>query len=213
MKRRIEFTLNEAQLSRLIKKMVREAEEEMEDDMPIIKKRRNKFDIEGAAKEVSRLFAKTTAKDLDKDEIEDLTRMARKLDVAEIIDNLKDSQNDELDTKEEKASEKIEDMLGELSESYLFEGKFDRIKSILSRVAIFGGLSLLGTGGLAFVSQIPGHVDFDFLDRVYDIVQSFGCSRYCGPYSFYIAVLGVLMYFKGRATKDAIEDIDENYYY
>ena len=169
MKRKIEFTLNEAQLSRLIKKMVREAEEEMEDDMPMNKKSkkgRSRFDIEGAAEAVSKLFARTAAKDMDEDEIKDLARMARKLDVDEIIDNLKDSQNDELDRKEEMASDKIEDMLSDLSESYLFEGKFDRIKSILSRVAIFGGLALLGTGGLAFVSQIPGHVDFDFLDRV-----------------------------------------------
>ena len=58
MKRRIEFTLNEAQLSRLIKKMVREAKDEMEDEMSMkmdFKDRGGYFDIMGAAKEVSKL--------------------------------------------------------------------------------------------------------------------------------------------------------------
>jgi len=64
---------------------------------------------------------------------------------------------------------------------------------------------------------------FDYLDRVYDMVQSLGCSRYCGPYAFYIAVLGVIMYFKGRSVRDlsreenlkskrSMDDLEEGYY-
>jgi hypothetical protein len=225
MKRRIEFTLNEAQLSQLIKKMVREAKDEMEDEMSMkmdFKDRGGYFDIMGAAKKVSKLFGEMIAPEMDDDELSDLSRMASRINIDRVVDELENSVDEELSDREEKASEKIEDIIGVVSESYLFEGKFDRIKSIIARANIFGGVGLLGVAGLAFISQIPGHVDFEFLDNVYDIVQSFGCSRYCGPFAFYIAVLGVIMYFKGRASKDYLEDekasrrrggMDERYFY
>jgi hypothetical protein len=225
MKRRIEFTLNEAQLSRLIKKMVREAKDEMEDEMSMkmdFKDRGGYFDIMGAAKEVSKLFGEMIAPEMDDDELSDLSRMASRINIDRVVDELENSVDEELSDREEKASEKIEDIIGVVSESYLFEGKFDRIKSIIARANIFGGVGLLGVAGLAFISQIPGHVDFKFLDMVYDIVQSSGCSRHCGPFAFYIAVLGVIMYFKGRASKDYLESkrssgrkngMDERYFY
>jgi len=224
MKRRIEFTLNEAQLSRLIKKMVREAKDEMEDEMSMkmdFKDRGGYFDIMGAAKEVSKLFGEMIAPEMDDDELSDLSRMASRINIDRVVDELENSVDEELSDREEKASEKIEDIIGVVSESYLFEGKFDRIKSIIARANIFGGVGLLGVAGLAFISQIPGHVDFKFLDMVYDIVQSSGCSRHCGPFAFYIAVLGVIMYFKGISSKDFLKDkkasrrggMDERYFY
>ena len=225
MKRRIEFTLNESQLSQLIKKMVREAKDEMEDEMSMkmdFKDRGGYFDIMGAAKEVSKLFGEMIAPEMDDDELSDLSRMASRINIDRVVGELENSVDEELSDREEKASEKIEDIIGVVSESYLFEGKFDRIKSIIARANIFGGVGLLGVAGLAFISQIPGHVDFKFLDMVYDIVQSSGCSRHCGPFAFYIAVLGVIMYFKGRASKDYLESkrssgrkngMDERYFY
>jgi hypothetical protein len=225
MKRRIEFTLNEAQLSQLIKKMVREAKDEMEDEMSIKMDFEDKggyFDIMGAAKKVSKLFGEMIAPEMDDDELSDLSRMASRINIDRVVGELENSVDEELSDREEKASEKIEDIIGVVSESYLFEGKFDRIKSIIARANIFGGVGLLGVAGLAFISQIPGHVDFKFLDMVYDIVQSSGCSRHCGPFAFYIAVLGVIMYFKGRASKDYLESkrssgrkngMDERYFY
>jgi len=224
MKRRIEFTLNEAQLSQLIKKMVREAKDEMEDEMSMkmdFKDRGGYFDIMGAAKKVSKLFGEMIAPEMDDDELSDLSRMASRINIDRVVNELENSVDEELSDREEKASEKIEDIIGVVSESYLFEGKFDRIKSIIARANIFGGVGLLGVAGLAFISQIPGHVDFKFLDMVYDIVQSSGCSRYCGPFAFYIAVLGVIMYFKGISSKDFLKDkkasrrggMDERYFY
>ncbi len=225
MKRRIEFTLNEAQLSQLIKKMVREAKDEMEDEMSMKMDFEDKggyFDIMGAAKKVSKLFGEMIAPEMDDDELSDLSRMASRINIDRVVGELENSVDEELSDREEKASEKIEDIIGVVSESYLFEGKFDRIKSIIARANIFGGVGLLGVAGLAFISQIPGHVDFKFLDMVYDIVQSSGCSRHCGPFAFYIAVLGVIMYFKGRASKDYLESkrssgrkngMDERYFY
>lgn len=225
MKRRIEFTLNEAQLSQLIKKMVREAKDEMEDEMSMKMDFEDKggyFDIMGAAKKVSKLFGDMIAPEMDEDELRDLSRMASRINIDRVVGELENSVDEELSDREEKASEKIEDIIGVVSESYLFEGKFDRIKSIIARANIFGGVGLLGVAGLAFISQIPGHVDFKFLDMVYDIVQSSGCSRHCGPFAFYIAVLGVIMYFKGRASKDYLESkrssgrkngMDERYFY
>jgi len=75
--------------------------------------------------------------------------------------------------------------------------------------------------GTAFVSMIPGYIDFEFLTRVHEMVESIGCSRYCGPLSFFVACLGVAMFFHGMSRKHFLDsemsnqgdDIDENYYY
>jgi len=214
--------LTESELTRLIKTIVEDTKEKM--DMDFDMPDRGGFDVMSAVRKASKMFEREFAQELSDREMRKLEGLANKIDTERVMSKLERSQGEELDDREENASDKIEDIITQVSESYLTEGKFDRIKSILARVGIFGGLGLMTVSGLAFVSQIPGHVDFEYLDRIYDMVQSLGCNRYCGPYAFYIAVLGVLMYFQGRATKDYLEtenprrkrdmdDLEEGYYY
>jgi hypothetical protein len=221
--RRIEFTVNEQQLTRLIKQMVREAKDEMEVDIDLDMKRRGgRFDILAAVKKAAKIFEREFAVDMSDEDLEELEDSSSRINIGRAINKLENESGDEGSSKEEMASDKIEDLLSEgLYESYLTEDKFDRIKSIIARVNMFGGLSILGLGGLSFVSMIPGYVDFEFLLKVHEMVETTGCSKYCGPLSFFIACLGVAMFFHGMVRKDSMEpekprrggDLDERYYY
>lgn len=221
--RRIEFKVNEQQLTRLIKQMVREAKDEMEMDIDLDMKRRGgRFDILAAVKNAAKIFEREFSVDMSDEDLEELEEASSRINIDRAINKLESKSGDEGSSKEEMASDKIEDLLGEgLYESYLTEDKFDRIKSIIARANMFGGLAILGLGGLSFVSMIPGYVDFEFLLKVHEMVETTGCSRYCGPLSFFIACLGVAMFFHGMVRKDSMEpekprrggDLDERYYY
>ena len=222
--RRIEFTVNEQQLTRLIKQMVREAKDEMEMDIDLNMKRRgNRFDLKRAVEMAAKIFERDFAVDMSDKDLEELEDASADLDINRAIEKL-ENKSEDVSPKGEDASDKIDDMLGDISESFLNEGKFDRIKSIIARANIFGGLGVIGTAGTAFVSMIPGYVDFEFLTKVHDMVESVGCSRYCGPLSFFVACLGVAMFFHGMSRKDYLdseiarkrggdEEVDESYYY
>ena len=224
--RRIEFTVNEQQLTRLIKQMVREAKDEMEVDIDLDMKRRGgRFDILAAVKKAAKIFEREFAVDMSDEDLEELEDASSRINIGRAINKLENESGDEGSSKVEMASDKIEDLLSEgLYESYLTEDKFDRIKSIIARVNMFGGLSILGLGGLSFVSMIPGYVDFEFLLKVHEMVETTGCSKYCGPLSFFIACLGVAMFFHGMVRKDNLdaemsrnkgrdEEMGESYYY
>jgi len=219
--RRIEFTVNEQQLTKLIKQMVREAKDEMEMDVKLDMKRRgNRFDLKRAVEMAAKLFEREFAQDMSDEDLEELEDASAKIDVERSIEKL-ESRSEDVSPKGEDASDKIDDMLGDISESFLNEGKFDRIKSIIARANIFGGLGVIGVAGTAFVSMIPGYIDFEFLTKVHDMVESIGCTRYCGPLSFFVACLGVAMFFHGMSRKHFLDsemskkgdDIDETYYY
>jgi len=219
--RRIEFTVNEQQLTKLIKQMVREAKDEMEMDVKLDMKRRgNRFDLKRAVEMAAKLFEREFAQDMSDKDLEELEDASAKIDVERSIEKL-ESRSEDVSPKGEDASDKIDDMLGDISESFLNEGKFDRIKSIIARANIFGGLGVIGVAGTAFVSMIPGYIDFEFLTRVHEMVESIGCTRYCGPLSFFVACLGVAMFFHGMSRKHFLDsemskkgdDIDETYYY
>ena len=224
--RRIEFTVNEQQLTKLIKQMVREAKDEMEMGIDLDMKRRgNRFDLKRAVEMAAKIFERDFAVDMSDEDLQELEDASSRINIDRAISKLESKSDDEGSSKEEIATDKIEDLIGEgLYESYLTEDKFDRIKSIIARANIFGGLGVIGTAGTAFISMIPGYVDFEFLTKVHDMVESTGCSRYCGPLSFFIACLGVAMFFHGMSRKDYLdseiarkrggdEEVDESYYY
>jgi hypothetical protein len=154
--------LTESELTRLIKTIVEDTKEKM--DMDFEMPDRGGIDVMSAVRKASKMFEREFAEELSDREMMKLERLADKIDVERVMSKLERSQGEDLDDREEKASDKIEDIIKQVSESYLTEGKFDRIKSILARAGIFGGLGLMTVSGLAFVSQIPGHVDFEYLD-------------------------------------------------
>lgn len=98
--------------------------------------------------------------------------------------------------------QQIEDEESELNESYfLNEGIMDRVERFMARY----GLGLSGTMGvsglLAFLSEIPGWIDFDFLTRVHEIVEMSGLGRYSGPVSFLVFALGIVGAIWSLASK------------
>ena len=186
--------------------------------------RRKGFSIMDAVQKAAEIFERDFADNLDDETMSELERKTARINVDRAVSKLENSSEEELTSREEMASEKIDDMLGDISESFLSEGKFDRIKSIIARANIFGGLGVIGAAGTAFVSMLPGYVDFEFLLRVHEMVETTGCSRYCGPLSFFIACLGVAMFFHGMVRKDNLdaemsrnkgrdEEMGESYYY
>ena len=212
--------LTESELTRLIKRIVEDTERgAMEMERPMT--RRKGFSIMDAVQKAAEIFERDFADNLDDETMSELERKTARINVDRAVSKLENSSEEELTSREEMASEKIDDMLGDISESFLSEGKFDRIKSIIARANIFGGLGVIGAAGTAFVSMLPGYVDFEFLLRVHEMVETTGCSRYCGPLSFFIACLGVAMFFHGMVRKDSMEpekprkgdDLDERYYY
>lgn len=215
--------LTESELTRLIKRIVEDTEKgAMEMERPM--RRRRGFSIMDAVQQAAEIFERDFADNLDDETMSELERKTARINVDRAVSKLENSSEEELSSREEMASEKIDDMLGDISESFLSEGKFDRIKSIIARANIFGGLGVIGAAGTAFVSMIPGYVDFEFLLKVHEMVETTGCSRYCGPLSFFIACLGVAMFFHGMVRKDNLdaemsrnkgrdEEMGESYYY
>ena len=216
--------LTESELTRLIKRIVEDTERgAMEMERPMT--RRKGFSIMDAVQKAAEIFERDFADNLDEETMSELESKTSRINLDRAISKLERNSEDELSGREEMASEKINDMLGDISESFLSEGKFDRIKSIIARANIFGGLGVIGAAGTAFVSMLPGYVDFEFLLRVHEMVETTGCSRYCGPLSFFIACLGVAMLFHGMSRKDYLdaemsrnkggeeEEMGESYFY
>jgi hypothetical protein len=101
----------------------------------------------------------------------------------------------------------MEDEESELNESYfLNEGIMDRVERFMARY----GLGLSGTlgisGFLAFLSEIPGWIDFDFLTKVHEIVEMTGLGNYAGPVSFLVFALGVIGAIWSLASKHGREE-------
>ena len=215
--------LTESELTRLIKRIVEDTERgAMEMERPMT--RRKGFSIMDAVQKAAEIFERDFADNLDDETMSELERKTARINVDRAVSKLENSSEEELTSREEMASEKINDMLGDISESFLSEGKFDRIKSIIARANIFGGLGVIGAAGTAFVSMLPGYVDFEFLLRVHEMVETTGCSRFCGTLSFFIACLGVAMFFHGMVRKDNLdaemsrnkgrdEEMGESYFY
>jgi hypothetical protein len=215
--------LTESELTRLIKRIVEDTEMgAMEMERPMA--RRKGFSIMDAVQKAAEIFERDFADNLDEETMSELESKTSRINVDRAISKLERNKEEELSGREEMASEKIDDMLGDISESFLSEGKFDRIKSIIARANIFGGLGIIGAAGTAFVSMLPGYVDFEFLLRVHEMVETTGCTRYCGPLSFFIACLGVAMFFHGMSRKDYLdaemsrnkggdEEMGESYFY
>jgi hypothetical protein len=187
--------LTESEFHTLIRRIVKETQEEMMnqemeegffgDMADKVRGFGNKFSkaVEMAKEEAMEFFEQLTPKQLStvKMKIQDLN----------------------LEPVVEKISQ-MEDEESELNESYfLNEGIMDRVEKFMARY----GLGLSGTlgisGFLAFLSEIPGWIDSDFLTRVHEIVEMAGLGRYSGPVSFLVLALGVIGAVWSLASKDS----------
>jgi hypothetical protein len=61
---------------------------------------------------------------------------------------------------------------------------------------------MLGGGFMAFVSEIPGYIDSEFLTAVNQMVEDkYGCGNFCGPLSVLVMILGIAMALGSRAMR------------
>ena len=186
--------LTESEFHTLIRRIVKETQEDMMnqemeegffgDMVDKVKGLGEKFTkaVEMAKEEAMEFF-----EDLSPRQLSTVKMKIRDLDLGPVVDKVQE----------------IEDEESELNESYfLNEGIMDRVERFMARY----GLGLSGTMGvaglLAFLSEIPGWIDFDFLTRVHEIIEMSGLGRYAGPVSFLVFALGIIGAVWSLASRD-----------
>ena len=143
MKRKIRLT--ESEFHSLVRRLVRETQEEMEmpDDMRMSDNKETDYDPR-VIRRIARFF-KQKLKNFDDEEIEDLKDLV-------------------LDPETEN-----------LAEMFLREDISDRRKSFKEKAMIRGGIGMMGAGMLGMVSQAMGYTDAgDLMIQVHDVVKSMG---------------------------------------
>ncbi len=203
--RRIRLT--ESELTNLIRRIVEDTENvdntgiELMMDEP---KREGKGMswIMSAAREVADMFKSEVLPNLSNEEVKGLERMASRFDAKDALRNLKMYVNTE---EGEEALSKAEEMMDDslvMTEGVLTEGISNRVIKALSRLGVFAGLGMLGGGFMAFVSEIPGYIDSEFLTAVNQMVEDkYGCGNFCGPLSVLVMILGIAMALGSRAMR------------
>ena len=202
--------LTESELTSLIRRIVEDTNDEMdmidvqsdvEMDEPI-RQRGGMGWIMSAAKEVADMFKREVLPTLSDEEVEDLERLASRVDARSALMNLKSYVNSE---EGEDALSQAEDMMDDslmVSEGVITEGISKRVMKALSRLGVFTGLGMLGAGFTGFVSMIPGYIDSSFLTSVNGMIQDkYGCGKFCGPLSVLIMILGIAMALGSRAMR------------
>lgn len=202
--------LTESELTSLIRRIVEDTNDEMEmidvqSDVEMdepIRQRGGMGWIMSAAKEVADMFKREVLPTLSDEEVEDLERLASRVDARSALMNLKSYVNSE---EGEDALSQAEDMMDDslmVTEGVITEGISKRVVKALSRLGVFSGLGMLGAGFTGFVSMIPGYIDSSFLTSVNGMIQDkYGCGKFCGPLSVLIMILGIAMALGSRAMR------------
>jgi len=187
--------LTESEFHSLVRRLVKEAQVEMNNPEmeegfvgDMISNMGAKFGkaVEMAKQEAMKFFSQLSPTQLStvKMKIQDLDLAP----VAEKVQQMEDEESEE----------------SGLNESFfLNEGVMDRVNRFMSRF----GLGLSGTlgitGFMAFLSQIPGWIDFDFLTKIHEISEMAGLGRGTGPIGFLIFALGVVGAIWSLAARDS----------
>lgn len=200
--------LTESELTSLIRRIVEQADDEMEIDTVDVKmdeprkERAGMGWIMSAAKEVAEMFKNEVLPTLSEEEVGNLESFASKIDARSALMNLKSYVNSQ---EGEDALSQAEDMMDDslmVTEGVITEGISKRVVKALSRLGVFTGLGMLGAGFTGFVSMIPGYIDSSFLTSVNDMIQDkYGCGKFCGPLSVLIMILGIAMALGSRAMR------------
>jgi hypothetical protein len=168
---RKKIRLTESEFHNLIRRMVKETQEEMNTEMSEMDSFENE-ENEGMSKEetvhaVADFFERKLRR-LDSDEIEDLEDMV--------------------------INQKTEG----LTEMFLREDISDRKKSFKEKAMIRGGIGMMGAGMLGMISQAMGYTDAgDLMVAVHDYVDKMGG----GPVSTAMLIAGLVIALKGAADR------------
>jgi hypothetical protein len=169
MKRKIRLT--ESEFHSLVRRLVKETEEEMNTEMSEMDSFENE-ENDGMSKEdtvhaVANFF-KRKLRRLDSDEIENLEDMV--------------------------INQKTEG----LTEMFLREDISDRMKSFKEKAMMRGGIGMMGAGMLGMISQALGYTDAgELMVQLHDYVDKMGG----GPVSTAVLIAGLVMALKGAADR------------
>jgi hypothetical protein len=169
MKRKIRLT--ESGFHSLVRRLVKETEEEMNAEMSEMDSFDNEENEEMSKEDTVHAvadFFKRKLRRLDSDEIEELEDMV--------------------------VNSETED----LTEMFLREDISDRKKSFKEKAMIRGGIGMMGAGILGMISQAMGYTDAgDLMIAVHDYVDKMGG----GPVSTAVLIAGLVMALKGAADR------------
>jgi len=165
--------LTENEFHSLVRRLVRETEEEMMSiEMENPKMEDNEFDRmskKDAVHAVAKFFDRKL-KRLESDEIEELEDLV--------------------------INKKTEDMV----DMFLREDISDKMKSFKEKAMIRGGIGMAGAGMLGIISQALGYTDAgQLMIRVHDFVGNMGGA----PLSAALLIAGFIMALKGAAIRDS----------
>ncbi len=173
MRRKIRLT--ESDFHRLIKRLVKETQEEMMMDTEV--------DIEDED---------MGGENLEKPEVVKLISQFFKTEVLPELDP---------EEKSELRQELGQENLDQLSEMYLNETMSDRMASFKEKAMMRGGLGVAAMGAIASVSQFMGWSESDTLAKIHDFVQDYGAGSYSGPISMAMVAAGLALALRGRAKQ------------
>ena len=172
MKRKIRLT--ESEFHSLVRRLVKETQEEMNTEMSEMDSFENEENEEndGMSKEETvhavANFFKRKLRRLDSDEIENLEDMV--------------------------INQKTEG----LTEMFLREDISDRMKSFKEKAMMRGGIGMMGAGMLGMISQAMGYTDAgELMVQLHDYVDKMGG----GPVSTAVLIAGLVMALKGAADR------------
>ena len=166
--------LTESEFHSLIKRMVVEAEAEMNN----VPEMEESFlggmfgKLKDAAQEIGDFFKDEVLSDLDEDDLEDIKDKLSDINV--------DRELNKLDRKEEMM----------VAEGYITEGIGERVKSFLEGLGIYGGIGTTVMGFVGYVANITGWSQEQILARAHEITNSYGLT---GPVSVLVIVAGIAM--------------------
>jgi hypothetical protein len=163
--------LTESEFHSLVRRLVKETQEEMNTEMSEMESFDNEENEEMSKEDTVHAvadFFKRKLRRLDDEEIQDLEDMV--------------------------INRKTEG----LTEMFLREDISDRMKSFKEKSMIRGGIGMMGAGMLGMVSQAMGYTDAgDLMIALHDYVEKLGG----GPVSTGVLIAGLVMALKGSADR------------
>lgn len=185
--------LTERQLANLVKRIVREAEDEMEMDMDM-------------GDDISNINGFRRQPDMD---IEDNEEMDMDMSEDDAIEAIAQFFEDEgiVDLPERKI-ERIEDKIDQIEsksmmERYLREDEEMRNErpSFAARMMKKGGGAMTALGLMGFVGNVMGWSEFAPTQKLHELTEMLNAGNYTGPISVAMIASGIALALAGRAKE------------
>jgi hypothetical protein len=174
--------LTESEFHSLIKRMVMEVQEEMNNTPEMEESFLGGMGdkLKDAAQQVASFFKNEVLSDMDEE------------DIAELKDKVEDVNIERELNKVERRDERM------VAEGYITEGIGDKVRGFLESLGIYGGVGTSVMGLLGFIANVTGWSQTDMMARAHEIVQSVGLT---GPVSVLVIVAGLVMALGSSVSK------------